>query len=151
MIIPEHETPEQRTQRHKETINQLVEDIKKINPNAELITGQYVTELVYYTVSVVKSKIKVEKNRRSLYIKDDASKLLNYRYLTKQDAESAIKAVMPMAQQKFETCLQAYKKLANELGFYLSYNYDGDTHGIYDEYEYIGFTMDGFNFQFIIE
>lgn len=142
------ETPEQRTQRIKETIEKTVAEVKAARPDAEFIVGKYTTEMVYYTVSVIKSEIKVEKNTISLTSKYTSDQLLKRTYLTKAEAQSAIGEVMPKAQAHFNNCLALYRKLTQEMGFYMGFNYEGDTHGIYDEYEYISFVMDGFNFQF---
>lgn len=142
---------EQRLQQHKEIINRLILEIKTTNPSAEIIEREYSSELVYYTVRVVASKIKVSKETRSLYIKDNATKLLKNKFLTKNDAENAIKLVLPKALEHFNTCLKEYQELAKRLNFSLGFNYDGDTHGIYNEYEYISFELEGFYFQFKID
>ena len=140
-----------RINEHKRIIDQLEQQIKTINPNAEFIKTEYSTKLVYYTVSVIASKIKTSKQVRDLYIKDDALKLLNGKYLTKLDAENAIKEVILEAENKFNDCLEAFIKLERSMGFIVGFNYDGDSHGIYNEYQYISFKLKGFDFQFQID
>lgn len=104
----------------------------------------------YYTVSLIKSKVAVGKNEKSIR-SDSVDKFERSYYLTEAQAKQAINDVLPRAEQHFKTCLENYRKLANDLNFYVGFNYDGDTHGIYNEYEYISFKMDGFSFQFEID
>lgn len=144
------ETPEQLKLRIDTAIKQIVVDLRALRPDAEIIVGKYVTEVAYYEVCVRGSKPVVERHTISLTFKNEAVKLAK-RYLTKQEALDAISAVMPKAQAHFEKCLAAYNQLTKDMSFYIGFNYDGDTHGIYDEYEYISFEMDGFNFQFKLD
>lgn len=104
----------------------------------------------YYTVSVVKSKVKIKKESKE--IKSDKVELFNQsHYLTEAQARMAINDVLPEALKKFNQCKEAYLKLHKELEFSSGLNYDGDTHGIYNEYEYISFKMEGFSFQFELD
>lgn len=129
----------------------VVSDLKSLAPNIEIVGSEKCPSFNYYTVSVVKSEIVVSKETRSIYIKDNASNILKDKYLTADDAKAAISKVLPDAQKKFKTCLDAKRKLFQEMGFSTGFNYDGDTHGIYNEYDYISFDMDGFHFQFEVE
>lgn len=101
----------------------------------------------YYTVSVVKSKIKVSKNQKQIR-SDSVDKFEKSHYLTEAQALQAINDVLPEAEKHFNNCLAKYRELTKELNFSIGFNYDGDTHGIYNEYDYISFTMGKFNFQF---
>lgn len=103
----------------------------------------------YYTVSHVKSKIKVTKNEKQIR-SDSVDKFERSHYLTEAQARQAINDVLPRAEQHFKKCLESYRKLTSELNFCIGFNYDGDTYGIYNEYDYISFKMDGFSFQFEI-
>ncbi len=145
------ETPEERNERIATAIGKLVVDILSVKPEAEIITGKYKTEIAHYTVSVVGSEVQVERHKRSLYVKDDFRNIVKNYYLTKAEATAAIMEVLPEAQAKFKVCAEAISKLESELGFIKSYNYDGDTHGIYNEYESISFELKGFRFQFRLE
>lgn len=129
----------------------VISELKRLRPDAEFVVGKWVTDLVYYTVAVVKGEIKVERNTRGIYIKDDPEKLARNRYLTQAEAKNAIEAVLPEARAKFEQCLTEYRALTSKLGFSIGYNVDGDTHGIYNEYEYISFKIGEFSFTFEIE
>lgn len=104
----------------------------------------------YYTVSVIKSKIKVSKDEKNVR-SDSLDKFERAHFLTESQARQAINDVLPRAEEHFKKCLEGYKKITSENKFYIGFNYDGDTHGIYNEYEYISFKLDGFDFQFEIE
>lgn len=144
------EDSRKRIEEHKKIIENLVDKIKQINPNAQFDKRQYATDLIYYTVSVVKGKVKTNKETRSLYIKDDAVKLLKGKFLSEDDAKKSIGVVLPFALEKFDACKEAYFSLCKQNQFNVGFNYDGDSHGIYNEYDYISFTLDGFSFQFAI-
>ena len=145
------ETSEARKTKNDAHIERLVVEIKALRPDAELDIEKYATKLTYYKVSVVASKIVICHYVKSLYIIDTAEKVVKLKYLTKAEAEAAIKEVLPEAEAKFEMCRKAYNKMEQELGFSKSYSYDGDTHGIYNEYESISFDLKGFYFEFRIE
>lgn len=144
------ETNEQRLQRRDASIAKVVSDLKALAPNIEIVGSEKFPSFNYYSVSVVKSVIVISKNQRSIYMNDTAAKIVKGKYLTKDDAKAAISKVMPQANEKFKSCLDAHRKLSQEMGFSTGFNYDGDTHGIYNEYDYISFDMDGFHFQFEI-
>lgn len=135
----------------------IVNKIKELNPDAEFNTGKYSIELIHYSVTVICSKVTVTKETKTIYsypqssIDDIANKMTKNVYLTKNAALDAINAVMPKAKSHFENCLKEFRDLKTRLSFSVGFNYDGDTHGIYNEYEYISFKLDGFDFQFILE
>lgn len=118
--------------------------------NHAVRTGWTWLKREYYTVSVIKSKVKVNKEKRE--IRSDKVELFNKtHYLTEAQAKMAINDVMPEALKKFEQCKDAYLKLHKDMDFGSGFNYDGDTHGIYNEYNYISFKMKGFDFQFELD
>lgn len=143
-----NETPSERTQRIIDTVERIASEIERLAPTAEIVRGKYTTELIFYNVSVVNGKIVTSKETRTIYIKSDAAKLLSNRYLSRAQAEEAVTKVMPKAQEHFKNIVKAYKDLASSMGFTIGYTYEGDTHGIYDEYQYISFDLDGFHFTF---
>ena len=51
------------------------------------------------------------------------------------------------AQAEAKTLLDKYETMYKALPFRVSYHMEGDTHGIYEDYSYIGVTVDGFNFE----
>lgn len=105
----------------------------------------------YYIPSVVNGKVVASKYDNKSVRSDKVDEWGAGRYLTKEAAKEAISLVLPKAKGKFLACQEAHQKVCSEMGFGVGYTYDGDTHGIYDEYQYISFTMDGFNFQFPID
>lgn len=139
------ETTEQRNERFAKNRAAVLTEIKRLNPDAEATE----TKFTYYTVSVVQSKIVVGKEERHIY-GNDTPTILKDKYLTEKDAKDAILKVFPNAKAKFEACLGAFIKLRQDMGFSIGNSYDGDTCGIYNEYEYMYFKMDGFSFQFEI-
>lgn len=142
---------DERIELHNQIIKSLSEEIKALKPQAEIIEGKYTTKLNYYFASVVNGKIKISKEDRSLYIKDKAENVIKGKFLTENEARQAISEVMPLALDKFKACKDAYFKLCSEMQFNVGFNYDGDTHGIYNEYEYISFKIGEFSFQFPID
>lgn len=139
---------------HQARREAIVSKVKELNPEAEFNIGKYSMELVYYSASVVASKVKVTKVMKLIYSYpersiDDLARLMTLdKHLTKQAAIDAIKTVLPKAQAHFEHCQSELKALQNKLNFFHGYSYDGDTHGIYNEYDYISFKLDGFYFEF---
>lgn len=128
----------------------ILDEVMRLRPDTELSVNKYTTDLVYYTVSVIKGKIKVNRDTRGIYLNCEPSKLVKYFYRTELEARQAIEAVMPKAVEHFKQCLNAYRELTTKMGFNVGHNYDGDTHGIYNEYDYVSFKLDEFNFQFPI-
>jgi hypothetical protein len=129
-----------------DAIQSHISKIKELNSDVTFKNNK----LIYYTVSVVRGEIVISENERSIYIKDNPENLIKDKFLTKKDAENAISPVFLKAKIKFKKCLDKLNDLKNELGFYISYTYEGDTHGIHDEYQYISFKIDGFDFSFEI-
>jgi hypothetical protein len=101
-------------------------------------------------ISVVKGKIVIEKRDRIIYKNDNIEKLVKDKFLTPEEAENAIKSVLPRAKEHFKTCSDKHLQLCQELKFSVGFHYEGDTYGIYNEYDYISFKMDSFDFQFAI-
>lgn len=144
----------QTSEEHQARREAIVKAIKELRPDAEIGGGKFTQSLVYYTVCVHKSQIKVGKEERNIFswpdhtVEEAAKILTSNRFLTKAEARNAIEAVLPKAQEHFQACLKKYQEAMSSLNFSVGYTYDGDTHGIYDEYEYINFKMDGFDFEF---
>lgn len=128
----------------------ILDEMLKLCSDCEFKQNAYTTELVYYSVSVVKGEIKVVRKTRNIYLKDDPTKLVKYGYRTEKEALNAINEVMPKALNHFKDCLQAYRELTNKMSFSVGHSYEGDTYGIYNEYDYISFKHDGFNFEFVL-
>lgn len=129
----------------------IVDEMLRLRPDTEFKQNTYTTDLVYYSVSVIKGKVKVSKDTRGIYLNADPAKLVAYGFRTELEARNSINAVMPKALQRYQEYLDAYRELTTRMGFSVGHNYDGDTHGIYNEYNYISFSLEGFHFQFEIE
>ena len=68
---------------------------------------------------------------------------------SKEQAIKAIEQVYQAAKNRFDTIKKTLVKLQNDLDFELSYDVEGDTHGV-EVIEYIEFRLDGFVFKFEI-
>ncbi len=99
----------------------------------------------YYVPSVYMSNIVVTKNkaprRSNIPVPKD-------RFLTKESALKAIEEVFPEAEYKFLKCLDALVKLQKDMDFESGSFYEGDTHGTYNDHDFISFYMKGFHFSF---
>ena len=129
----------------------ILKKLRSLSPEIEIISDNYGDRFQYYTASVTKSEIKIEKQTRMIYMNDKPEGLIKDRFLTEKGAKEAILKVMPLAKEKYRTCLNLYNNLKKEQQFSVGYNYDGDTYGIYNEYSYISFNLNGFDFQFEME
>lgn len=138
---------------HADYRQKVINEINRLNPSAVIELSKYSEDLIHYTVSVVQSEIKVEKNKRVICSSPDllpeeyASRLVKSYYLTKQDAKNAIEPFLPAAQEKFKLCLEQYRAMLNKFEFSFGTSVDGDTHGVHI-FDYISFDMGGFHFQF---
>lgn len=65
---------------------------------------------------------------------------------TMDEAVNNFLAVQERAKVKAEEIVTEYQKLQQKLGFSVGFIYEGDTYGIYDEYQYISFKFDGYMF-----
>ena len=70
---------------------------------------------------------------------------------TKEEALDKFNSIRSKADKKHSEILTKYKALKKELGFDIEYHIDGDTHGIHEEYQYIGFTLEGHTFEYPIK
>ena len=104
----------------------------------------------YYTASVVNGEITTSKHENRSVRSDKVEQWESGKFITKEAAREAIKVVLPKAKEKFLVCQDKLRGLCAEMGFDVGFNYDGDSYGIYNEYEYISFNMNGFDFQFPI-
>lgn len=137
-----------RLQEIDNKIKEIVCDIKKIRPDVEFSGSEKSPQLVHYTVSFIKNGPVVTKNSINIYSKTIPEKIVSGKYLTEKEAMDSFNKVLPIAVNKFNTCKSALSKLTTELNFSVGFHYDGDCYGIYNEYDYISFEIDGFYFQF---
>lgn len=126
--------------------DEIINKIKEIRPDVVFENNK----LIYYIPYVNRGQLILSKQDRPIYIKDDPVKLARGKFFTKKEATDAITPSFDLAKIKFKNCLDRFNALKNELEFSVSYTYDGDTHGIFDEYSYISFKIDGFDFSFEI-
>lgn len=103
----------------------------------------WLTRDAYYP-SVIKGEIKINKETSSYVRSDKVEQWEKSHYTTEEDAKSAISNILPLAITEFNR----RKELYDSLGFSIGFNFDGDYHGIYNEYYYISFQLEGLSFQF---
>lgn len=98
------------SEEHQARREAIVSKVKELNPEVEFNITKYSMELVYYSASVVASKIKVTKETKTVYSYpekpiDDLARLMTLeKHLTKQAALDSIKIVYPKAKAHFEHC-----------------------------------------------
>lgn len=96
----------------------------------------------YFTGQIINGKIEVEKHKKQIQSSKQDLFLKNHS-ITKEDVIEKLKPILIKAKDKFENCRQKLVLLQNELEFDVNYMMLGDTHGIYEDYLYISFTIDG--------
>lgn len=65
---------------------------------------------------------------------------------TEQEAMTHFTAARTTALEKADEILRELSLLQKKLGFYISYTMEGDTYGIYNDYQYIGIKVAGYEF-----
>jgi hypothetical protein len=95
-----------------------------------------------YTGMIENSKIIITKNKKQF--QSDKSDLFLKNYNTnKEELVEKLKPILVKADEKFEICKAAFFKSQEELDFDVDYTMLGDTYGIYKDYMYISFKIDG--------
>lgn len=142
------ETSEQRNQRFQELRESVAQEMLQKYPNLEMDRHEYGIVVIIYTPSYSNGKIKVNRSRRLIrYTTLD----LSDRYLTEEDAKTAISLIVPKAEEKYQQILKAFKLLQSSMDCIISYWADGgDLHGI-TVGQSIYFEMEGFSFNFDLE
>lgn len=69
---------------------------------------------------------------------------------TESEAREDFKIAKEMAEKKSEKIIREIDRLKKRIGFEISFNVEGDTHGIFNEYQYITFTVKGYRFTAIL-
>lgn len=127
---------------------ELIRSVLQVRPDVTFRMTKHCVYFTQYRPSVRKSLIVFDKSERSVYKSTHPEHILNMKYLTELEAREVIAPVYIKAIEKFKECIAAKQELHARLGFNSGVNYDGDVHGIYNEYEYVSFEMDGFHFEF---
>lgn len=71
-------------------------------------------------------------------------------FLTKKEALTDINKYKAIADQKYKSFYPILEQLTNDNGFTINYIMDGDTHGIYEDYQYIAIEVNNYIFQYEI-
>jgi hypothetical protein len=94
---------------------------------------------------VIKSNIKVA--CLELYSKRPDQKL----FLSKEEALADYNTALDQAFEKFKAISIQLKELSTKFDFHISYTMEGDTHGIYEDYQYVCIKVDGYEIMFKYE
>ena len=65
---------------------------------------------------------------------------------TKAEAYKDFAAAKEIAEQKAKEILRDLKAIQEKHGFSLGYHMEGDTHGIYEDYQFIDVKVNGYHF-----
>lgn len=96
----------------------------------------------YFTGTIIDSEIKVEKRKKQI-MSNKHDLFLNSHHTTKEAVIESLKPILAKAKEKFEICKELLNKIQDENDFNVDYTMEGDTHGIYEDYLYISFYIDG--------
>lgn len=72
-------------------------------------------------------------------------------FLSGEEAEDNFLKTQKIALSKYEQVLEGLETLRGKLGikFFFDYYMKGDTHGIYEDGGYIGFSINDYDFKFL--
>lgn len=122
----------------------IAKELEAQNPNIEIIRYDARTVFLYFVPYFSEGQVKFRKYEMAIHEKmPDVSKF----YLTRHDANNAIKPHIELAKSKFRICSSTLNELQKSLGFEVCHVVEGDTHGITD-YMSIDFKHAGFDFSF---
>ena len=138
------------SEQNKQKRISICERLKELRPEAELRFDKYTEKLVVYSASVVEGKVKIYKDTRTIYVKDNPEKLAKL-YLTNEEAKQAITEFLEQADAKAMNITKRIVELEKELEFDVSYEMEGDTYGIHKDYSSILFKIDKFHFQYDLD
>jgi hypothetical protein len=99
----------------------------------------------YYRVQTETISGRFEASKYGYYSKPD------HWFETSEKATADFLRVRAIAKTRAENILKEFNDLQSRLGFHVGFTYEGDTHGIYDAYQYIRFTEEKYDFTLKIE
>lgn len=128
-----------------------VSELRAINMfNSAIERGWFYVDKEYYTISFLNRKAIVRKHKKQIRSNKEDLFLKNH-YISKKQAIKATKHLLPLAGEKYSKVIKAYHDLHKELDFESGYHYEGDSYGIYNEYEYIRFKIENVEFTYTID
>lgn len=96
----------------------------------------------YFTGTIENGEILVEKRKKQIQSNKNYLFLKSHN-ITKEDVIKKLKPVLEIAKDKFKIVERRFIKIQDENDFIVDYTMEGDTHGIYEDYLHISFTIDG--------
>ena len=128
-----------------------VSELHAINMfNSTIERGWFWVDKEYYTISFLNEEAIVRKRKKQIKSNEEDLFLKN-NYISKEQAIEATKHLLQLAKEKSSKVIKAYHDLHKELDFESSYHYEGDSYGIYNEYEYIRFKIENVEFTYTID
>ena len=128
-----------------------VSELHAINMfNNTIERGWFWVDKEYYTISFLNGEAIVRKRKKQIKSNKEDLFLKNH-YISKEQAIEATKHLLPLADEKSNKVIKAYYDLHKELNFESGYHYEGDSYGIYNEYEYIRFKIENVEFTYTID
>lgn len=128
-----------------------VSELHAINMfNNTIERGWCWVEKEYFTISFLNAEAIVKKHKKQIQSNKEDIFLKNH-YISKEQAIEATKHLLPLADERSTKIINAYNDLHKVLDFESGFHYEGDSHGIYDEYEYISFKIENVEFTYTID
>lgn len=131
----------------KTTSNRIVFLINEFDRIVE--RGWIWIDVEYFTAQIENSEIVTQKQKRQIQ-SDKYDKFVNTNnfltqshYMTVNEAKEKLQSVLAKAKKKYELCKEKFLAIQDEFDFEVEHQMLGDTHGIYEDYLYIGFKIDG--------
>ena len=107
-------------------------------------------DVEYYSGTIEDSKIVVEK--RNKQVRSNKHQLfLDTHDITETAVKEKLKPILEKAEKKFDKINKIFTKLLTDEDCDISYTMNGDTYGIYEDYMYISFNIEGVFCKFRIE
>lgn len=133
------------------TANQLSPDYISVNGLADMFNGPSLSSkawnLARTELETYYYRYEQDSDLGAKLHKDLSTYKKNGYFTTKETAMEDYQNTHNAAMPILENAAQKLKELQSSLGVYVSFNIDGDTHGTYNEYMYVGCKVDGYYFK----
>lgn len=136
------ETPDGTSQYYKNCLERTFDDAVK--------RGWIWVDREYLIGEIINNGIQIDKRKKQVR-SDKLDLFIDNHHIEKESVIEKLNPILVKAKEKFEVCSKKFLSLQNELDFDINYQMLGDTHGIYEDYLYISFTMDGIYCRFELE
>ena len=83
-------------------------------------------------------------------IKTQRFKAWKNEFTTPEEARKHFNMALKIATKEYKLFYNKYRELITTCGCSISYIMNGDTHGIYEDYMYVGFTVNGYYIKFAL-